>query len=85
MANSELRYKFFAFSALKQDFELSLSAFYDFGGAWEENEMKSVNGLMAGRGAGLHVAWNKNFILSIDAAKGDEVGLGLYIGLGYLY
>ncbi|KAA3658099.1 MAG: hypothetical protein DWQ10_11885 [Calditrichaeota bacterium] len=85
LVNSEFRYKLYSFRALKQDFDFSLSAFFDFGGAWEENETKSGNDLMAGQGGGLHVAWNKNFILSIDAAQGDEVGFGLYIGLGYLY
>ena len=85
LGNLELRYRFAGFQAKGQNFDLALAAFFDFGGAWEKGESPAISDLHAGRGAGFHLAWNKNFIVSIDAATGAEVGLGLYIGLGYLY
>ncbi|KAA3616690.1 MAG: hypothetical protein DWQ05_13250 [Calditrichaeota bacterium] len=85
LGNLELRFKFYKFQAKNQDFELAIATFYDFGGAWEKEEPVSIKDLHAGRGAGLQMTWNKNFILSIDGAISEEVNLGLYIGLGYLF
>jgi len=86
--NTELRFKFLEFSGLGQDFYLATNAFCDFGKVWSDRDAENKNdfaNLHFGYGGGLHIGWNENFIVAVDAGTSEETGLQLYIGLGYLY
>lgn len=83
--NLELRWRLTDFKMLGQNLFLALSAFYDFGGAWNNLDDFSLDTLHGGQGGGIHVGWDESFIISIDGGKGEDVGLALYIGIGYLF
>ena len=83
--NLELRWRLTDFRMAGQNLFLALSAFYDFGGAWNNLDDFSLDTLHGGQGGGVHVGWDESFIISIDGAKGEDVGLALYIGIGYLF
>lgn len=85
LVNLEWRLKLFGLSLLKQQFDYSLSMFVDSGGGWSRDEMLSIGSMQAGYGLGGHLAWNKNFIISVLVARGEEVDRALYIGVGYLF
>jgi len=84
--NMELRYKFFNFNFANQDFYLAANVFYDLGRVWHENdEEKGLKNLHAGKGLGLHIGWNDNFIISIDNGFSEDAGSQLYIDVGYMF
>lgn len=102
-ANFELRWKFLYLRLLNQNFYLALNGFLDGGmvtGKYEVDlsgvtnpedleffpDEKEKPHLSAG--GGLHIAWNRNFIVAVDYGraldKRDGIS-GLYIGLDYLF
>jgi outer membrane protein assembly factor BamA len=83
--NIEARRRIVDFRMMGQDLFLALAAFFDFGSAWNSLDKVSLDTLHAGRGGGIHLGWDESFIISIDAGTGEDVGLGLYIGIGYLF
>lgn len=83
--NLELRWRLVDFQALRQDFYLAPSAFFDYGRVWAADEGFVLEAFHTGYGGGLHVGWNETFIVTVDAATSDEVDLGIYIGVGYLF
>ena len=83
--NLELRARVADFKGFGQDFYFGMSGFYDFGRVWDEEEDFSLEGLRSGYGTGLQLGWNETFIVTVDAARSDEVDFALYIGIGYLY
>ena len=86
LMNMELRYKFYDFTFLNQDFYLAVNGFYDFGRVWHEDDVESgLKNLRSGKGAGFHIGWNENFIVYAEAGFGHEAGMQLYIDIGYLF
>lgn len=83
--NIELRHRLFDFQVVGQNLFLALAAFFDFGGAWDGLDDVSVGRLHPGWGGGIHLGWDESFIISVDAATGEDVGFALYIGIGYLF
>lgn len=84
--NTELRYKFYDFVFLNQDFYLTASMFYDIGRVWHEEESESgLKNLKTGKGFGLHIGWNENFIFYAEMGFGPEAGSQLYMDVGYLF
>jgi outer membrane protein assembly factor BamA len=84
--NMELRYKFCDFSFLNQDFYLAASTFLDWGRVWHEDDEESgFKNLKFGKGVGIHLGWNENFIVYADLGYGHEVGSQLYVDVGYLF
>jgi hypothetical protein len=97
-----MRWKFVHFKLLNQNFYMALSGFLDAGmvtGNYPVNtsgvpsdQMKffpdEKEKLHLSAGAGLHIAWNRNFIVAVDYGraldKRDGVS-GLYIGLDFLF
>jgi hypothetical protein len=92
LANLELRWKFLHFILLNQNFYLCLSGFLD-GGMVTRNYPVNTSGVPPQymnffAGAGLHIAWNRNFIVAADYGRALDKrdGLsGLYIGLDFLF
>jgi outer membrane protein assembly factor BamA len=101
-ANIELRWKFLHFKLLNQNFYFALSGFLDGGMVTGEYPV-DISGVPAGyryffpddaekphlgAGGGLHIAWNRNFIVAVDYGRvldkrdGEQ---GLYIGLDFLF
>ncbi len=104
LANIELRWKFVHFIFLNQNFYLALSGFMDGGmvsGKYEfdrsgipmDPEARKFfpddpERLHLSAGGGLHIAWNRNFIVAVDYGRALDKrdGLsGLYIGLDFLF
>ncbi|MCK4689905.1 MAG: BamA/TamA family outer membrane protein [Candidatus Marinimicrobia bacterium] len=86
LVNMELRYRFYEFSFASQNFYLAANVFYDFGRVWHENDSESgIKNMHDGKGIGLHVAWNENFIVYADMGFSKEAGSQLYIDIGYLF
>ncbi|MBN2281962.1 MAG: BamA/TamA family outer membrane protein [Candidatus Marinimicrobia bacterium] len=86
MMNMELRYKFYEFSLLNQDFYLTVNGFYDFGRVWHDEDIEGgFKNFKDGKGLGLHVGWNENFIVFAEMAFGNEAGSQLYIDIGYIF
>jgi len=84
--NMELRYKFYEFSFANQDFYLAANFFYDFGRVWDEHDQTSgLANLHTGKGGGIHIAWNENFIVYAEMGFSQEAGSQLYIDIGYLF
>jgi outer membrane protein assembly factor BamA len=102
-ANIELRWKFLYFQLLNQNFYLALSGFLDAGMVTGEYEIDKSGitdppdliffpddpeTIHTSAGGGLHIAWNRNFIVAVDygRALNKRDGLsGLYIGLDFLF
>lgn len=99
--NLELRWKFFRRLIMNQNIYVALAAYYDIGKVTGKYDIhtSSDEGLQylrqgreeswhSGYGAGLYLAMNQNFVVSVvyglaaDNADGKD---GLYIGLNFLY
>jgi len=86
LMNMELRYRFYDFSLLNQDFYLAANTFFDFGRVWADNDLEGgLKNLHTGKGAGLHIGWNENFIVYAEMAFNKESGSQLYIDIGFLF
>jgi outer membrane protein assembly factor BamA len=84
--NMELRYRFYDFQFAGQDFYLTANAFFDFGRVWHENDLKGdFTNLHTGKGGGVHIGWNENFIVYAEMAFNAESGSQLYIDIGFLF
>lgn len=85
--NAELRWRAADFALLDRRFHLVLSAFLDQGRVWADgfDASEVLEDLHRGYGGGVRVGMGENFVVAVDAGTSDEAGLGLYIGLGYLY
>lgn len=85
--NAELRWRATDFRFLNRRFHAVLSAFLDQGRVWEDgfDPGNVFEGLHRGYGGGLRVGMGENFVVAVDAGTSSEAGLGVYIGLGYLY
>jgi outer membrane protein assembly factor BamA len=102
LANIEARWKFVYFQLFGQNFYLALSGFMDAGLVTGKYPV-DISGVPAdmlhffpdekeslhtSAGGGLHIAWNRNFIIAIDYGRALDKrdGLsGLYIGLDFLF
>lgn len=103
-ANLELRYKLMEFNKWNQNFYIGLNGFGDFGMVTTPVDFNKANlpvgelyskyfdqdndQLHASYGAGLKIAMNRNFVLSLDygrAADKRDGTSGLYINIGYLF
>lgn len=67
---AEFRYGFWAFTLLKQHFDLVSAIFGDFAmTAWDYSRLKKdLQNLYIGFGGGLRIYWNKNFVVRADYA-----------------
>lgn len=84
--NMEFRYRFYEFTVLNQDIYLATNIFYDFGRVWHEDDAEGgLKNLYNGKGIGIHIGWNENFIVYADLAFNKESGSQLYIDIGYLF
>jgi len=84
--NMELRYRFYEFQVFNQDFYLAANAFYDFGRVWHDSDLEGgLKNLHSGKGAGVHIGWNENFIVYAEMAFNKESGSQLYIDIGFLF
>ncbi len=84
--NMELRYRFYDFSFLNQDFYLAANGFVDFGRVWHaDDETGGMKNLKFGKGGGVHIGWNENFIVYGEIGFGHEAGAQLYVDIGYLF
>lgn len=85
--NAELRWRAAELAAAGRSFHVVLSAFLDQGRVWADGlEIEEVfQDLHRGYGGGVRVGMGENFVVAVDAGTSTENGLGLYIGLGYLY
>ena len=90
-ANVELRIKLFKFTFLNQYFYTAVNPFFDFGivtqpyrldrqaaafGQDEETLRRKAQGLATAAGLGFKLAWNENFILSLEFAHSFDPALG---------
>ncbi len=56
--NMELRYRFYNFTFLKQDFYIALNTFYDFGRVWHDDDIEGgLKNFKIGKGFGLHIGY----------------------------
>jgi outer membrane protein assembly factor BamA len=102
LGNLELRWKFWHFIVLNHNFYMALSGFLDGGMVTGKYDI-DISGVPADQlyffpdekeklhlaaGGGLHIAWNRNFIVAVDYGRAldprDGVS-GLYIGLDFLF
>jgi hypothetical protein len=64
----ELRYRFFEFAVLEQNFALTTAAFVDAGIIGDELINPKDIGTNGGFGGAFRVAWNENFMIRVDVA-----------------
>jgi hypothetical protein len=100
--NVEARWKFVRFNFIKNNFYLGLNGFTDFGrvtkkipvnpnstmGSTVDYLKKDAEKMHYSYGAGLIVAMNENFVISMDygmAADKQDGKRGFYMGLNYLF
>lgn len=85
--NAELRWRAAKFRWLGRDFHTVLSVFLDHGRVWaEEPDLTALfSDLHRGYGGGVRLGMGEDFVVAVDAGTSSEAGLGLYIGLGYLF
>lgn len=101
--NLEMRWKFVRFNFIKNNFYLGLNGFTDFGQVTNKISVDPKNATISNRnvyfkdnaetlhisyGAGLRIAMNENFVISVDygrAVKEQDGTSGMYIGLNYLF
>ena len=85
--NLEARWRAWDWSGFGREFHAVLTGFVDSGRVWADglrvNEL--LTDLHHGVGGGLRLGMGENFIVAFDAAKGDEAGVQIYTGLGYLF
>ena len=101
-ANVELRIKLFKFTFLNQYFYTAVNPFFDFGivtqpyrldrqaaafGQDEETLRRKAQGLATAAGLGFKLAWNENFILSLEFAHcfDPALGNGIWFDAGVNY
>ena len=86
LLNTELRYRFYEFKIGKNDFYLTANGFFDLGRVWHaEDEEGGLQNLHTGKGLGLHIGWNENFIVYAEMGFSKEAKSQLYIDIGYLF
>ena len=84
--NAELRWRALEWSLAGKSFHTVLSVFLDSGRVWHDDAPALDPGaLHHGYGGGVRVGMGESFVVAVDAGTSAEAGLGLYIGLGYLY
>lgn len=85
--NSELRWRAWDFGMLGRRFHTVLSVFLDQGRVWADGiELGQLfEDLHRGYGGGLRLGMGENFVVALDGGTSSETGLGVYVGLGYLY
>ncbi len=84
--NAELRWRALEWTTIGKPFYMVLSAFLDSGRVWDDQAPSLDPGaLHHGYGGGVRIGMSENFVVAVDAGTSAGNGLGLYIGLGYLY
>lgn len=84
--NAELRWRAAEWTTIGKPFHLVLSAFLDSGRVWDDAPPSlDFGALHHGYGGGVRLGMGENFVVAVDAGTSAGNGLGLYIGLGYLY
>ena len=99
--NNELRWSFAKFRWINQNWTLALNPFFDLGKVVQPYRLDQMKGLPSGfytgdaekihmsAGSGLHVIMNQNFNINFEFGKcldpNDGVGLGINIGLNYIF
>ncbi|MFG1691022.1 BamA/TamA family outer membrane protein [Gemmatimonadota bacterium] len=85
--NLEARWRVLDWSGFGRDFHAVVTGFVDSGRVWADGlRVKQLfTDLHHGAGAGLRIGMGENFIVAVDAARGDEAGIQIYTGLGYLF
>lgn len=84
--NAELRWRAFEWRLIGKPFHTVLSAFLDSGRVWHDDGPSfDLGALHHGYGGGVRVGMGENFVVAVDGGTSAGSGLGLYIGLGFLY
>jgi outer membrane protein assembly factor BamA len=84
--NLELRWRAADWTMVGRPFHSVLSVFIDSGRVWRTRAPAlRLEPLHHGYGAGVRVGMGESFVVAVDAGTSADAGLGLYIGLGYLY
>jgi hypothetical protein len=85
--NAELRWRALDFHSLDRPFHLVMSAFADAGRVWEGQPRlgELASDLHRGWGGGVRLGMGPDFVVATDVGTGEETGVQLYIGLGYLF
>jgi hypothetical protein len=86
LLNAELRWTPFSVRPWGQEFDFTLVGFVDSGRAWSDLHLRDAGGLKASAGGGLHIAWNREFLIRADYGAGlTEEGTGFYLEFGQLF
>lgn len=86
--NAELRWRAAEWRLVGKPFHLVLNGFVDSGRVWTEETIpvaEVLKDLHHGYGGGARVGMGDNFVVAVDGGTSAGSGLGLYIGLGYLF
>lgn len=85
--NAEFRWRAWDFRTMGKDAHMAFIGFLDSGRVWAEGVEASslLADLHHGYGGGTRVGLGPNFVVALDLATSRDVGLQMYIGLGYLF
>ena len=86
--NAELRWRAADWVMLGKPFHVVLNGFLDSGRVWSHESVpvaELLSDLHHGYGGGVRVGMGENFVVAVDGGTSADAGLGIYIGLGYLY
>lgn len=86
---AELRYNFWSFDLLKQNFDLTAAVFGDAAmTAWDyQRFLKDMKRVYLGFGGGLRISWNKTFVVRADLGVSPEENFSpkVYIVVGNVF
>ena len=85
--NTELRWRALDFRVMGKSAHMAFIGFLDSGRVWSQGVDASsmLAKLHHGYGGGVRVGLGPNFVIANDLATSREVGVQMYIGLGYLF
>jgi outer membrane protein assembly factor BamA len=86
LLNAELRWTPLSLHPGGQDFDFSLVGFLDSGRVWSNLRFSEGGGLTTSAGGGLHIAWNREFVIRADYGLGlTEPTTGFYLEFGQMF
>lgn len=84
LANFEIRWAFFDFTLLGQNFALILAPFVEAGRVWDDPKDTSFMSWKLAYGAGFRIAWNQATIIVFDYGMSSEDS-GLFINFNHIF
>jgi hypothetical protein len=84
LANLELRTRLGEFKALRQDWSVGITPFYDMGSVYDGLDRITLSGMRSAPGVGARIGWNRSTIIRLDYARSRE-GSQTFLGFNHIF